>query len=206
MAETACASDSEVGHTNRNYSDLVNRVRANDSAAIAELYQLVQHGVRFLIVRRVEYSEIDDVLHDVFVAAMQAIHGQTIESPGFLLAYLRGIARKKVSWMIETRNRYRPSPAEEDEFATAELSPEEQVNRRQEAALMERFLAATPVSDREVLVRFYLKGETATSICESMGLTATQFRLLKWRAKARFVSKCERLLANHVCLRLRAKS
>lgn len=187
--------DNEVVHANC-HGDLVARVRANDSAAITELYQLVQRGVRFLIVGRVDYSEIDDVLHDVFVAAMRAIHEETIKSPNFLLAYLRGTARNKVGWILETRRRYRPSPAEDEEFATAECSPEEQIDERQRIAVMKRLLAAMSTADRDVLARFYLRGESPTSICESMGLTATQFRLLKWRAKARFVSRCERFLSN----------
>jgi len=39
---------------------------------------------------------------------------------------------------------------------------------------------------RDVLVRFYLKGETPDRICREMNLTQNQFRLLKSRAKARF--------------------
>ncbi|HWR51687.1 MAG TPA: sigma-70 family RNA polymerase sigma factor, partial [Bryobacteraceae bacterium] len=194
-SEIGVGQYSQAGPTDRHFSSLIDRVRANDSAAVMELYQLVQRGVRFLIVRRVDYSEIDDVLHDVFVAAMRAIQNETIKNPDSLLAYLRGIARNKAGWILETRRRCRPSPPEDEEFAAADLSPEKQLNQRQEAALMKRQLTAMPASDREVLVRFYLEGETQTSICESMGLTATQFRLLKWRAKARFVSKCERYLS-----------
>ena len=39
--------------------------------------------------------------------------------------------------------------------------------------------------DREILVRFYLREQPQTQICQEMGLSETQFRLLKSRAKAR---------------------
>jgi hypothetical protein len=37
-----------------------------------------------------------------------------------------------------------------------------------------------------VLIRFYLDEQTPDVICRDMGLTETQFRLIKSRAKARF--------------------
>jgi len=40
--------------------------------------------------------------------------------------------------------------------------------------------------EREILRRFYLEEQTQEQICAEMGLTETQFRLLKSRAKARF--------------------
>jgi DNA-directed RNA polymerase specialized sigma24 family protein len=40
--------------------------------------------------------------------------------------------------------------------------------------------------DREILTRFYLHEQTQEEICDDMGLSETQFRLLKSRAKARF--------------------
>ena len=41
---------------------------------------------------------------------------------------------------------------------------------------------------------FYLQEQTQEQICEDMGLSATQFRLLKWRAKARFEQLSQRTL------------
>jgi DNA-directed RNA polymerase specialized sigma24 family protein len=47
-------------------------------------------------------------------------------------------------------------------------------------------LNTLPRRDREVLVRFYLQEQSPGQICRDMRLTATQFRLTKSRAKARF--------------------
>jgi RNA polymerase sigma-70 factor, ECF subfamily len=49
-----------------------------------------------------------------------------------------------------------------------------------------RILRSIGKRDREVLIRFYLEEQTPERICREMGLTETQFRLIKSRAKARF--------------------
>jgi RNA polymerase sigma factor (sigma-70 family) len=49
-----------------------------------------------------------------------------------------------------------------------------------------RVLNGLPPRDREVLVRFYLREQTAEEICRDLELTETQFRLIKSRAKARY--------------------
>jgi DNA-directed RNA polymerase specialized sigma subunit len=49
--------------------------------------------------------------------------------------------------------------------------------------------------DREILDRFYVQEQTQEQICEEMGLSYNQFRLLKSRAKARFGELGRRLTA-----------
>jgi len=51
--------------------------------------------------------------------------------------------------------------------------------------------------DREVLTRFYLREESPERIREEMGLTETQFNLLKSRAKARLTELVQRKLARN---------
>jgi RNA polymerase sigma-70 factor, ECF subfamily len=55
-----------------------------------------------------------------------------------------------------------------------------------------RILRSIPERDREILIRFYLKEQSAEEVCRKMELTQTQFRLIKSRAKARFgqLGKC----------------
>jgi hypothetical protein len=40
--------------------------------------------------------------------------------------------------------------------------------------------------EREILSRFYVQEQTKQEICLGMGLTHTQYRLLKWRSKVHF--------------------
>jgi DNA-directed RNA polymerase specialized sigma24 family protein len=50
--------------------------------------------------------------------------------------------------------------------------------------------------DREILRRFYLLEQPQGLICQEMGLSHNQFRLLKSRAKAKF-GKLGQRLAQH---------
>jgi RNA polymerase sigma-70 factor (ECF subfamily) len=57
-----------------------------------------------------------------------------------------------------------------------------------DARIVEQILAALPERDRQALVRFYVNGEPADLVCREAALTETEFRLLKSRAKARFLA------------------
>ena len=65
-------------------------------------------------------------------------------------------------------------------------NPEETAISEQRAAIMRQVLDEISERDREILTRFYIQEQPQEVICEEMGLSETQFRLLKSRAKARF--------------------
>jgi hypothetical protein len=46
-------------------------------------------------------------------------------------------------------------------------------------AIGRRFRELLSVSDQDLLARYYLKGETAESICRSLGITVQEFRTKK---------------------------
>ena len=56
----------------------------------------------------------------------------------------------------------------------------------------------THLSEREgeILSRFYMQEQSQEQICLEMGLTHTQYRLLKWRSKARFEQVSRRQIAS----------
>lgn len=56
----------------------------------------------------------------------------------------------------------------------------------EQKALMELVLRALSDRDREVLLRFYVREQHPDQICIEMGISETQLRLIKSRAKARF--------------------
>ncbi len=53
-------------------------------------------------------------------------------------------------------------------------------------ALADVVLLELKPKQREILTRYYVLGEPEERICRAMGLTTTQFRQAKWRAKGRF--------------------
>lgn len=64
--------------------------------------------------------------------------------------------------------------------------PERKAIEQENIGLAMRVLNTLPLRDRQVLIRFYLQEQSPRQICRELGLTPTQFRLTKSRAKARF--------------------
>jgi len=60
---------------------------------------------------------------------------------------------------------------------------------------MQEVLRGLSAKDRRVLVGFYLQEQTQEQICRDMDLSETQFRMLKWRAKAHFAELCQARIA-----------
>jgi RNA polymerase sigma-70 factor, ECF subfamily len=75
-------------------------------------------------------------------------------------------------------------------------NPEQNLLTRQRAEIARRVFDGVSRRDREILRRFYLLEQPQDLICQEMGLSHNQFRLLKYRAKARF-GKLGQRLAQH---------
>ena len=74
-------------------------------------------------------------------------------------------------------------------------NPERGAIEKQNTAVAMRVLQSLPLRDREVLMRFYLQEQTPEQICADLGITQTQFRLTKSRAKSRYAELARRRLA-----------
>jgi DNA-directed RNA polymerase specialized sigma24 family protein len=76
----------------------------------------------------------------------------------------------------------------------AAADPEQEAIERQRRRLARNLLASLSDIDRQILVRFYYRGQTPADICRDLGLNETQFRLRKSRAKKRFEHLTRKLL------------
>jgi DNA-directed RNA polymerase specialized sigma24 family protein len=60
--------------------------------------------------------------------------------------------------------------------------------QREHQDIASRILAAMSARERDVLMRFYFHGQAADRIQADLGVTETEFRLIKSGAKARFAA------------------
>lgn len=169
-------------------SNLVSRLRVANPAAAEELYRIFSPGIRFLLFRGLGPDGVQDELHEVFLILLRAIQNGQLRDPERLEAFIHGVVQRRIARAIQVKVRRRektdlplfveaPDPAP---------TPDQAFHRKETADLLRQVLASMPKRDREVLLRFYLKEQSKQQICAEMGLTETQFRLLKSRAKARF--------------------
>jgi RNA polymerase sigma factor (sigma-70 family) len=168
---------------------LVERIRKGDGQAVEELYRIFSQGVRYYLCRHLGSQELDDRVHDTFLIVVQAIRSGALREPERLMGFVRTVVRRQVAAAIDDAVHVRREFADLEvggRIADLRLNPEQRLLRDEKTAIMLKVLRGISRRDREILVRFYLHEQTQEQICAEMELTATQFRLLKSRAKARF--------------------
>jgi RNA polymerase sigma-70 factor, ECF subfamily len=171
------------------WTELVEKIRRNDADGLEELYRVFSRGVRFYLCRQLGPQDLDDRVHDTFIIVAQAIQRGELREPDRLMGYVRTIVRRQVASQIEDNVLSRKQQFDlEWGLAVRDTAsnPEQAAIRQENQQIAVRVLKSIAPRDREILIRFYLWEQASEQICTEMGLTDTQFRLLKSRAKARF--------------------
>jgi RNA polymerase sigma-70 factor (ECF subfamily) len=156
---------------------------------MTELYQVFGRGVRIYLCRQLGMQDVDDKVHDTFLIVVQAIQKGDLREPDRLMGFVRTVARRLVAAHIDqVVHGRRDTVAVDSGVAISDqaTTPEESVIERQKVDIMLEVLREMSTRDRDVLTRFYLYEQSQEVICREMKLSATQFRLLKSRAKNRF--------------------
>jgi RNA polymerase sigma factor (sigma-70 family) len=163
-----------------------------------DLYSVFSKGIRFHLYRQFGPQDLDDKVHDAFLLITQAIRRGDVREPERLMGYVRTVIRRQVAAHIQNAIDMRRNYTELDLVnppRDLRPNPEHSVIERQNMEVAMRLLNGIPKRDREVLIRFYLREQPPSEICADLGLTETQFRLIKSRAKARFGELGKRCLS-----------
>jgi len=171
------------------WSGLVEQIRNGDASALEQIYHIFSTGIRFYLCRQLGPQDLDDRVHDVFLIIVQSIQKGELREPERLMGYVRTIVRRQVAAQIDDNVKARRNQADLDfgmSLSDQHPNPERSAIEHESEELAMRILNSLPKRDREVLARFYLDEQPPDRICREMGLTETQFRLVKSRAKARF--------------------
>lgn len=182
-SEPASSMDSCV------WTDLVMRVQRDDPDAMTELYQIFHSGIRYFLCRQLGPECLDDNVHDAFLVVVESIKQGELRDPARLMGYVRTVVRRLVAAHIDRQVHTRRERADLDfgtRVADLRSNPEQEAIFREKVELVRHVLAEMPDRDREILNRFYVEEQSQEQICNEMHLTMTQFRLLKYRAKAKF--------------------
>ena len=174
------------------------RIHAGDQAAEAELYKVFSRGIRISICRQLGPEELEDNVHDCFVASLEAIRKGQVREPERLMGFVRTIVARKVAGQIEKRvqqrSRYCQIDADFSSHRGKDGNTPEYLSFEKERYTQARnALAKLPAQQREILTRFYLLEQSKEQICREMNLTDNQFRLSKSRTKAKLTKKTKSL-------------
>ena len=172
----------------RRLSALLTCIQQSDRFAESELCELLHPGLRLIAERRANRQDSDDIAQEAMLAVLEAARAGKITSADAVAAFARAVVHNMCCNKVKQLSRARLQGNSEDMavLRSPHPTPEESAGERQSLSIARKILAELHPQQRELLRRFYLEEQTPEQICEDMGLTATQFRLAKSRAKARF--------------------
>jgi RNA polymerase sigma-70 factor (ECF subfamily) len=185
----AATSQDRGALRDHDWTSIVAQIHAGQDAGIEELYRILNRGLRYYLGRQLGQQDLEDRLHEVFLIVVSAIRKGQLREPERIMGFVRTVAQRRVAADIEklTRNRKRENELSPDlNVVDQQSDPEQLAVMQQKVDLMKSVLLQMPERQREILVRFYRDEQTQEQICREMSLTETQFRLIKFRAKAAF--------------------
>lgn len=148
-------------------ADLVAAVRSGDHDAFGRLYRLFSPLVHGVLLARVPFDEVDDLVQDVFVTALDRL-GALRDTSSFG-PWVAAIARNRA--MDFHRNRPRTEDLTEDIPATGLGHRDPEADRALAA------IRALPEAYRETLVFRLVEGMTGPEIARRTGLTEGSVRV-----------------------------
>jgi len=170
------SSDSHKPFASSSWTELIEQIKRNDTNGFEELNRIFFRGVRFYLCRQLGHRDLDEQARDTLVAVAQSIQRGELPEADRLAGFVCTMVRRQVAEQIE-RDRLLA--------AHAECGPEQSAAQGEKRQTAREVLMSTAAADREILIRFYLREQTAEQICRETGLTETEFQSVKSRAKAR---------------------
>lgn len=168
-------------------SRLVEAAQAGDRAAFGELYHRYARMVHGILLARVPFSEVDDLVHDTFLQALRRVH--TLRDASRFGAWLAAITRNRA-------NDYHRQSVEEVELPEDLSQNDDNVQGRGEDEEQARFLLAAimelPETYRELLLLRLVEGMTGPEIAARTGLTHGSVRVTLHRGMRQLREKLAR--------------
>jgi RNA polymerase sigma factor (sigma-70 family) len=182
------------------WRELAEGVAAGLASAENALFQTLNRSARPFFLLHLGPQHADELIPELFMTVLQSIRAGKVRDMQCLTGYVAIITRRMVARTIRKISTARSREQSADGLSLRDRScnPEQERQRNEALDLMRIVLGELTPQSREILRRFYLDEEPAEQICREMGLTADQFRLLKWRAKERFAALAKKRLAGGV--------
>lgn len=176
------------------WSPVVEQIRTGSKSAVEELYKSLR-SIHFFFKREIRLDRADDAYHNLIIAVVGAIKSGALRQAEALPAYAMTIARRMVYENLKEVIRARRNPdVEHVSLIARSPNPEQLAMRSEREVIAKRILTALPPLGQEILIRFYINGESEAEIVAAMGITGTQFRLAKSRAKLKYAELVQQSL------------
>jgi len=163
MSATASTRELEVSVD----AALVAAVRAGDRDAFGRLYDTYSRMVHGILLARVPYGEVDDLVQDVFLVALRKI--ESLRDANAFGPWLAMITRNRA---MDFHRRTRDTAELSDDIAGANVTAPEA-----EATEVLNLIRQLPEAYREPLILRFVEGMTGPEIAERTGLAPASVRV-----------------------------
>ncbi|HEY7402871.1 MAG TPA: sigma-70 family RNA polymerase sigma factor [Candidatus Angelobacter sp.] len=161
-------------------ASLVERIRAGESAAEAELYTAYSRGVFLIATVRTRDSEAArDLTQDVFLAVLAAVRAGQLREAEKLPAFIQGTARNLINNFLRSRTHRAECDLPDAELLGGDLVDDLELAERRR--LVHRELESCAPQDRKLLVWSLLEGHSLADIARRLNLSHEAVRARKSR-------------------------
>ena len=165
QAPTAAGPRDEAADEREREAALVGQVRAGDHEAFGRLYARYGRLVHGILLARVPYGEVDDLVQDVFMTALRKI--DTLRDAASFGPWVAMIARNR-AMDFHRRSRETTEVTE----AVAQTRAEQR-----EAVEVLNLIRQLPEAYREPMILRFVEGMTGPEIAERTGLAPASVRV-----------------------------
>ena len=170
-------------------TELVTRVKRGDPSAEALLVERYNRGLRYLLRRKTRDPELaEDLLQETWAVALARLRGDSLDEPGRLAGFLCGVARHLALNEMRKTARQKTSPGSDviDMVPDEQDSPMSRASRAEICRNVRRLLGELRQErDREILRLFYVRELEKEAICNRLGVDASHFNRVLFRARQR---------------------
>jgi RNA polymerase sigma-70 factor (ECF subfamily) len=167
-------------------SAIVQRIVDGDRTAEAELVARYARGIRLIISRASsDRSAIDDLCQDTFRITLEKVRRGEVRDPDRLSGFICSVARNLV--VDHFRRAARTADAAIPDTPDPAPDPLDRLLARERAKSARAVLDELGSErDRQILLRFYVAGDSKEDICADFGLSSLHFNRVLFRARERY--------------------
>jgi RNA polymerase sigma-70 factor, ECF subfamily len=184
-----------VPHVQLTFAELAHRIRAGDRLAEGDLTRRLTQGITQIAIKLTgNFALAQEICQETLIIILTRLRTQELDDPEKLPAFVAQTARNLVSAEHRKQRRRKTDTGQDriEEVADTSASQERDLERESSAvAIRKVLLEMNSQRDRTLLVRFYLRDEDKEVICKDLGMSESNFNLVLFRARARFLELLE---------------
>lgn len=161
-------------------SQLVRRAQKGDSLAITKLYELHAQTIYRYVIYRVPNEDAEDITAEVFVKMVEGLPTYSERGVPFE-AWLYRIAAARIADYYRIKSR-RPQVELDEQLSSDQLTPEDQLETKQELAVLRDALSKLTEDERTLLIMRFVERRGHVDVAEVLGKSVTAVKSMQHRA------------------------